>query len=42
MATGGYDEGSPGPRPHFAPDHYAAYVRDPEGNKLHFVRRAEQ
>jgi catechol 2,3-dioxygenase-like lactoylglutathione lyase family enzyme len=27
------------PRPHFAPDYYGAYVRDPDGNKLHFVRR---
>ena len=32
----------PGPRPHFAPDYYGAYVRDPDGNKLHFVRRGEE
>jgi hypothetical protein len=31
--------GAPGPRPHFSPDYYSAYVRDPEGNKLHFVTR---
>jgi catechol 2,3-dioxygenase-like lactoylglutathione lyase family enzyme len=39
LAAGGQDEGAPGPRPHFAPDYYGAYVRDPDGNKLHFVRR---
>jgi catechol 2,3-dioxygenase-like lactoylglutathione lyase family enzyme len=42
VAAGVYDEGAPGPRPHFAPDYYAAYVRDPDGNKLHFVCRGEQ
>ncbi len=41
MAGGGYDEGAPGLRPHFAPDYYGAYVRDPDGNKLHFVCRGE-
>jgi catechol 2,3-dioxygenase-like lactoylglutathione lyase family enzyme len=41
MAAGGTDEGASGPRPHFAPDYYGAYVRDPDGNKLHFVRRGE-
>jgi catechol 2,3-dioxygenase-like lactoylglutathione lyase family enzyme len=39
LAAGGTDEGAPGPRPQFAADYYGAYVRDPEGNKLHFVRR---
>jgi catechol 2,3-dioxygenase-like lactoylglutathione lyase family enzyme len=39
IAAGGTDEGAPGPRPHFTPDYYGAYVRDPEGNKLHFVTR---
>jgi catechol 2,3-dioxygenase-like lactoylglutathione lyase family enzyme len=39
IAAGGFDEGAPGPRPHFAPDYYGAYVRDPDGNKLHFVHR---
>ena len=34
MANGGSDEGAPGLRPHFGPDWYAAYVRDPAGNKL--------
>ena len=39
LAAGGRDEGAPGPRPHYAPDYYGAYVRDPDGNKLHFVYR---
>lgn len=34
MAHGGADEGAPGPRPHYGPDWYAAYLRDPAGNKL--------
>jgi hypothetical protein len=33
LATGGKDEGAPGPRA-FSPTAYAAYVRDPVGNKL--------
>jgi catechol 2,3-dioxygenase-like lactoylglutathione lyase family enzyme len=37
LAHGGTDEGPPGPRPHYAPDYYGAYARDPEGNKLCFV-----
>ncbi len=41
LAHGGSDEGAPGLRTAYAPDYYAAYVRDPDGNKLHFVRRGE-
>lgn len=37
LAAGGTDEGAPGLRPHYAPDYYGAYCRDPEGNKLCFV-----
>lgn len=33
LANGGADEGSPGLRP-FHPNFYAAFVRDPDGNKL--------
>jgi len=39
LAHGGADEGAPGLRPHYAPDYYGAYMRDPEGNKLHVVHR---
>lgn len=41
LANGGTDEGKPGLRPYHA-DFYAAYVRDPDGNKLSAVcERAE-
>ena len=33
LANGGTDEGAPGPRS-FTPTAYAAYVRDPDGNKV--------
>jgi catechol 2,3-dioxygenase-like lactoylglutathione lyase family enzyme len=36
VAAGGTDEGAPGLRPH-GPSFYAAYVRDPDGNKLSAV-----
>lgn len=37
MANGGTDEGGPGPRPQYGPRFYAAYMRDPTGNKLSIV-----
>ena len=37
LANGGRNEGSPGLRPHYGPNFYAAYVRDPDGNKLNAV-----
>ncbi len=41
IVNGGYDEGPPGIRnpgiQKYAPDYYAAYVRDPDGNKLQAV-----
>ena len=39
LANGGQSEGAPGPRPHYAPDFYAAYARDPDGNKIAAVCR---
>ena len=40
MANGGTDEGPPGVREGMNPVFYAAYVRDPDGNKLcAFVRK---
>lgn len=39
LAHGGSDAGPPGPRPNYSPDYYGAYVRDPDGNKLHVVLR---
>ena len=39
IANGGLDDGAPGLRPHYAPDFYAAYVRDPDGSKIAAVCR---
>ena len=36
LANGGTDEGAPGLRP-YGPAFFAAYVRDPDGNKLSAV-----
>ena len=41
LAHGGVSEGAPGPRPHYGDDYYAAYVRDPDGNKLQAVCYAQ-
>lgn len=34
LAHGGSSEGAPGLRPEYHPHYYAAYFRDPDGNKL--------
>ena len=34
LAAGGRDNGPPGLRPHYHPDHYAAFVLDPDGNNI--------
>lgn len=39
LASGGVCEGPPGLRLHYSPDFYAAYVRDPDGNKIAAVCR---
>ena len=39
LAAGGTDEGVPGLRPHYHADYYAAYARDPDGNKIQAVCR---
>src|ERR1700722_14299995 len=39
LANGGSSEGGPGLRPQYNPDFYAAYIRDPDGNKLAAVCR---
>jgi catechol 2,3-dioxygenase-like lactoylglutathione lyase family enzyme len=39
LAQGGSSEGAPGLRPQYNADFYAAYVRDPDGNKLAAVCR---
>jgi predicted lactoylglutathione lyase len=39
LAHGGISEGTPGLCLNYNPDFYAAYVRDPDGNKLAVVCR---
>lgn len=39
LAHGGTDEGAPGLRERYGPGWYAAYARDPSGNKLGVVHR---
>jgi catechol 2,3-dioxygenase-like lactoylglutathione lyase family enzyme len=39
LAQGGSCDGAPGLRPHYNTDFYAAYVRDPDGNKIAAVCR---
>ena len=40
LAAGGTSNGEPGLRAHYAPDYYAAYVLDPDGNNIEAVCRA--
>ena len=37
LATGGRDNGPPGPRPHYGPNYYAAFVYDPDGANIEAV-----
>lgn len=37
LSHGGTDEGLPGPRPQYGEKYYGAYLRDPDGNKIHLV-----
>jgi catechol 2,3-dioxygenase-like lactoylglutathione lyase family enzyme len=39
LAAGGRDNGSPGLRPHYHPNHYGAFVLDPDGNNVEAVCR---
>jgi len=34
LELGGKDDGAPGSRPDYAPEYYAAFVRDLDGNKI--------
>ena len=42
LHAGGADNGPPGLRPHYHADHYAAFVRDPDGNNIEAVCHAGQ
>ncbi len=37
LEAGGTDNGPPGRRPQYAPDYYAAFVLDPDGNNIEAV-----
>ena len=37
LAAGGRDNGAPGPRPHYHPGYYGAFVLDPDGNNVEAV-----
>ena len=39
LRAGGRDTGGPGVRPHYHPNHYAAFVLDPDGNNVEAVCR---
>jgi catechol 2,3-dioxygenase-like lactoylglutathione lyase family enzyme len=41
MSAGGLDEGKPGPRPNYGVGYYGAYMRDPDGNKVHIACRGD-
>jgi catechol 2,3-dioxygenase-like lactoylglutathione lyase family enzyme len=37
LAAGGASDGAPGPRPEYTEGYYAAFVRDPDGNRIEAV-----
>lgn len=37
IAAGGKDNGAPGPRPHYHPNYYGAFVLDPDGHNIEVV-----
>jgi catechol 2,3-dioxygenase-like lactoylglutathione lyase family enzyme len=41
LSAGGTDEGKPGERRHYGDGYYGAYLRDPDGNKVHVVYRGD-
>jgi catechol 2,3-dioxygenase-like lactoylglutathione lyase family enzyme len=42
LAHGGSDDGPPGIRERYSPDYYAAFVRDPDGNRIEAVTRRSE
>jgi catechol 2,3-dioxygenase-like lactoylglutathione lyase family enzyme len=42
LAAGGRDNGAPGPRPHYGPHYYAAFVLDPDGHNIEAVCQAPE
>lgn len=42
LAAGGRDNGPPGLRPHYHPNYYGAFVRDPDGHNIEAVCHAPE
>ncbi len=42
LAAGGRDNGAPGPRPHYHPNYYGAFVLDPDGHNIEAVCHAPE
>jgi catechol 2,3-dioxygenase-like lactoylglutathione lyase family enzyme len=42
LANGGKDDGAPAIRSKYDPNYYAAFLRDPDGNKIEFVTFAAE
>jgi catechol 2,3-dioxygenase-like lactoylglutathione lyase family enzyme len=42
LSHGGRDDGAPGLRPDYGPTYYAAFVHDPDGNRIEAVCREPQ
>ena len=41
LQSGGFDEGPPGERSNYGTGYYGAYLRDPDGNKVHIAFRGD-
>jgi catechol 2,3-dioxygenase-like lactoylglutathione lyase family enzyme len=41
LASGGTDDGPPGPRAQYGPTYYAGYLRDPDGLRVEIVTGTE-
>ncbi|MEF0942754.1 VOC family protein [Rhizobium sp. BR 362] len=41
LAHGGTDNGTPGLRPHYGPNYFAAFVIDPDGHHIEVVTKAD-
>ncbi len=37
LRLGGSSDGAPGPRPEYSEGYYAAFIRDPDGNRIEAV-----
>ena len=41
LEAGGICAGKPGPRDHYGQGYYGAYLKDPDGNKIHIAYRGD-